>query len=220
MKVYAITGESPLYETTYLLVKQDKVLIIDPGVPSERVLAACDSLKASPIAVLLTHGHVDHILGAEGLQDAGVKVYAHKTEFEVIGGRANLALAMGISLSRLTPDVALSDDDVPDLAPFDVRVIFTPGHTQGSVSYLIDGCLFSGDTLFAGSYGRTDFPTGDEQDLICSICNVLFELPAETPVYSGHNGAVFGESSGGLILAKAETTIGQEYSSNQILNLL
>ena len=220
MKVYVITGEPPLCERTYVVVKESRALVVDPGVPAEKVTEACAAIGALPIAVLLTHGHADHILGARGLQKAGIPVYAHEEEFDLISSRKNLALALGLTLDPMTPDVALHDEDLPDLAPFSVRVLHTPGHTAGGVSYLIDGALFSGDTLFAGSYGRTDFPTGDEQDLVCSIANTLFELPHETPVYAGHGVECFPPVGATCALATADTTIGQEYSTNPILDLL
>ena len=219
MTVYSIVGASPLFERTYLVVRDSKALVVDPGVSADRVLSACAALSATPIAVLLTHGHADHILGARGLQKSGLKVYAAADEFDVISSRKNLALALGLTLEPLTPDVALHDGDTLDLAPFSVTVIATPGHTVGGVSYLIDGTLFSGDTLFAGSYGRTDFPTGDEMDLLCSITNTLFELPKETPVYAGH-GADTAPSGDEILPAEADTTIGDEYYTNPILNLL
>ena len=220
MKVYRLTGASPLGENTYLLAKEGKALIVDPGVSAESILSVCKKAALEPIAVLLTHGHADHILGARGLQRAGIKVYAHRDEFDLISSRKNLALALGVTLEPLVPDVALADEDKPDLYPFDVLALATPGHTAGGVSYLVDGALFSGDTLFAGSYGRTDFPTGDEQDLLCSIANVLFELPKETPVFAGHGLLSYVEEGTLPPLAEPDTTIGEEYYTNPILNLL
>lgn len=217
MTVYSIKS-GLLGENTYLVLKEGKALVIDPGVSAEIILSECRKLSVDPIAVLLTHGHVDHIFGAPGLQKAGIKVYAHSREIEVVQGRANLALALGISLSPFTPDVAIEEGALA-LSPFSVEVIFTPGHTQGGVCYLIDGALFSGDTLFAGSYGRTDFPTGDEQDLLCSIANELFSLPLDTPVYAGHSAGeptVFERAE----LAFPDTKVANEYSTNPILNLL
>ena len=144
----------------------------------------------------------------------------HKEEYEVINGRANLALALGRSLPSMMPDVSVNDEETLELLPFTIKVLLTPGHTQGSVGYLIGENLFSGDTLFAGSYGRTDFPTGDDRDLVCSIVDGLFVLPPKTRVFSGHNGACFGAKNGSLIEAREETTIGYEFSTNPILNLL
>ena len=219
MNVYVIVGDAPLYEKTFLIVKEDKAIVVDPGVAGKTVLSACDELGATPIAVLLTHGHADHILGAKALQEAGIPLYAHAEEFEVITGRENLALVLGRKIPSFTPDFAVQDGNEPDLSPFGVKVLFTPGHTKGSVCYLIDGALFSGDTLFAGSYGRADFPTGDLQDLVCSIANELFELPSETPVYCGH-GCEMPTVIGEAIPAFPDTTIGREYSTNPILDLL
>ena len=214
MTVFALQGEY-LSELTYIVADEDKALIVDPGANAERVLAECKRLSLAPIAVLLTHGHADHVLGAAELQRQGLKVYAHREEFSVIGSKANLCIALGFSLDAFTPDIAVEDDDVIELLPFTVKVIHTPGHTQGGVCYLLDGKLFTGDTLFPGSYGRTDFPTGDEQDLLCSIANVLFELPPETEVYAGH-----GDASRSAEVCPPQTTIGDEYSTNPILYLL
>ena len=214
MTVYALQGDY-LSELTYLVCEEGKALVIDPGTNAQRVLAACKRLSVTPIAVLLTHGHADHDLGAAGLQREGIKIYAHREEVHVISSKANLSIALGFGMEPFTPDVLVKDDDVLDLAPFTVKVIHTPGHTQGGVCYLLGGKLFTGDTLFPGSYGRTDFPTGDEQDLLCSIANVLFELPPETEVYAGHG---FAPSSGAV--CAPQTTIGEEYSTNPILNLL
>lgn len=217
MKIYVIRSRM-LSENTYLAVKEGKALVVDPGVSAEVVLEECRKLSVTPVAVLLTHGHIDHIYGAPELQKAGLKVYAHKDEFEVIAGRANLALALGRSFPPFSPDVALEEGEL-SVPPFLLQVIHTPGHTQGGVCYLVEGALFSGDTLFAGSYGRTDFPTGDEQDLLCSIANELFELPPETEVYCGHGeceNSVFEQAEP----AFPDTTIGKEYSTNPILDLL
>ena len=204
-----------LSECTYLVCEEGCAVVIDPGTTADRILSACARLGVRLLAVLLTHGHRDHTIGAHELQRKGYKVYAHREEFAVIEGRASLALALGLTQDPFVPDVALSDGDSIDLDPVRVKVIYTPGHTQGGVCYLIGGALFTGDTLFPGSYGRTDFPTGDEQDLICSVANELFELPAATEVYSGH-----GDASPEASPCEAQTTIGYEYSTNPILHLL
>lgn len=214
MIVYSMQGEY-LSECTYLIVEGNKAIVIDPGATAQRISAECEKLGVTILAVLLTHGHADHAIGAPGLQEMGYKIYAHKEEFSLIAGRASLSLALGLPHLSYIPDVAVEDGTVLELAPFTIRVIHTPGHTQGGVSYLIGDELFTGDTLFPGSYGRTDFPTGDEQDLVNSICNELFELPKETRVYSGH-----GDATREATLAMPQTTIGEEYSTNPILYLL
>ena len=214
MKVYAMQGEY-LSEITYIVTDGVKAVVIDPGTSANAILSACKKLGVELVAVLLTHGHIDHTLGAFELQSKGFKVYAHKEEVPVLEGRAGLSLLLGLPQRDLHPDVLLEDGAVISLLDFPIDVIFTPGHTQGGVCYLAEGALFSGDTLFPGAYGRTDFPTGDEQDLICSICNVLFDLPKSTEVYSGH-----GDCSTDVAPFAAQTTIGQEYSTNPILHLL
>ncbi len=214
MTIYSIQGEF-LSEITYLVTENDKALVVDPGASGERVLSECADLGVTPVAVLLTHGHADHALGAAYLQKSGIKVYAHKEESSLISSKANLAIALGFALDPFTPDVLVEDEDVLFIDGFSVRVIYTPGHTAGGVCYLIGDALFTGDTLFPGSYGRTDFPTGDEQDLLCSVANVLFELPMGTEVYSGH-----GYAPSKATPCSCQTTIGDEYSTNPILNLL
>ena len=214
MTVYSMQGEF-LSEITYLVVQNGKALVIDPGASGERILAECDSLGVVPVAALLTHGHADHVLGASYLQKHGIKVYAHGEEAALISSKANLAVALGFALDPFVPDVFVKDDDVLSFEWVTVKVIYTPGHTIGGVCYLIENALFTGDTLFPGSYGRTDFPTGDEQDLLCSIANVLFELPMATKVYSGH-----GFASNNAKPCDPQTTIRDECSTNPILNLL
>lgn len=214
MTIFSMQGDY-LSECTYLVCEEGCAIVIDPGTSAERILSECEKIGVRLLAVLLTHGHSDHTVGAHDLQRKGYKVYAHKDEFSVIAGRASLALVLGLPQDSFSPDVALSDGSVIDLKPFKIMVIHTPGHTQGGVCYLINDALFTGDTLFPGSYGRTDFPAGDEQDLICSIANELFELPPETKVFSGH-----GDSTAGASPCNAQSTIGEEYSTNPILYLL
>ena len=217
MKVYKLQGEF-LGENTYLLVKEDACLVIDPGASAERINAACRTLGASIVGVLLTHAHVDHIIGAADLSSEGYPLYLHETDVEILNSRANLALALGLSLKRTEEFLAVKDGQILTVEPFSVQVIHTPGHTAGSVCYLIENMLFSGDTLFYHSYGRTDFPTGDEQDLVCSICNELFELPLDTLVYSGHSFFEKGETA--VMPATPDTTIGEERANNPILELI
>ena len=220
MTIYKLIGEY-LSENTYLLEKEGKILVIDPGASADRVFKAAESIKGEILAVLLTHGHADHAFGATGLEKSGVPVYLLSGEEEVLNGRANLSIALGFSLEKVKDPRPLKDGEILSLPPFEISVIATPGHTAGGACYLIEGELFSGDTLFECSYGRTDFPTGDEQDLLCSIANELFSLPDETPVYSGHSNVNPGqEVFPGVFKALPDTMIGREKTSNPILEWL
>ena len=215
MKVYRIEGAF-LGECTYFAVKGNDCLVIDPGARGDRITEFCAEHGWNIRAVLLTHGHLDHVFGLPELLKKGYPVYLHKEEVGILNGRANLALAFGIAFEKVEKYTAFEGErQVLPLAPFSVEAIYTPGHTSGSVCYYTEGVLFTGDTLFAGSYGRSDLPTGDEQDLLCSIANELFELPADTGVYAGHADR-FADTEE----CAPDTTIGAERESNPILDLL
>ena len=215
MSIYRLSGRF-LEESTYIVSKGEACLVIDPGADAEKILSFCEEKGICIQAVLLTHAHVDHTYGAAELSKLGYPIYLHDSEAELLNGRGNLALAFGVSLEKILKYRTFEGERrTIDLDPFIVEVIHTPGHTAGSVCYLIEGDLFSGDTLFADSYGRTDLPSGDEQDLICSIANELFELPLETFVYAGHSQHAEGEGE-----AQPDTTIGEERITNPILELI
>ncbi len=218
MKVCKLIGDY-LGENTYLIEKTGSILVIDPGTSSEKLFSAAQQLNGKIVAALLTHGHADHAIGAAGLSKAGVPVYLLKEEEPLLNGRASLALALGARMEKTENLRFLKDGETLSIGPFSVFVIATPGHTAGGACYLIDGALFSGDTLFRFSYGRTDFPTGDEMDLINSIANELFSLPNETVVYCGHSDRYIA-SGNDLIAAFPDTTIGEEKEKNPILELL
>ena len=219
MKIYKLIGES-LGENTFLLEKEGKILVIDPGASSDRIRNAAGLLSGDIVAAILTHGHADHARGAAGLEAQGVPIYISEEEKNLLNGRANLALALGFSFEKVKEPCFFREGTLA-LPPFEISVIATPGHTAGGVCFLIEGCLFLGDTLFAGSYGNVNFPTGDEQDLLCSIANELFSLPDETPVYCGHSDFLpQGNRLSDLTEAVPDTYIGREKLCNPILDLL
>lgn len=166
-----------------------EVLIIDPGASAEQLAEKVKEHGLIPRGILLTHGHFDHAAAAEELaQLLDVKIYAHEAEQETLE-------TPGLNLSgwegkaeNYHADVYLKDAQELELAGFKVRVLFTPGHTVGGCCYYFEeqGTLFSGDTLFEGSIGRTDFPKGSASQLIRAIKDKLMILPEETAVYSGH----------------------------------
>lgn len=182
-----------------------EAVIVDPADEAGRIIAHCDGLELKPVAILLTHGHFDHIMAADELiRRYGVEIYAGKREEEVLASpHRNLSGTFG-KRTAIHVHHLLEDGEEVQLAGITFRAIHTPGHTPGSVGYWIEDerVLFSGDTLFFESLGRTDFPGGSQNDIFHSIKEKLFKLPKDTEVYSGH-----GEP----------TTIGHEMAYNPVV---
>ncbi len=197
----------PVRTNCYLVYNgiSKEAVIIDPADRGDRIIQTIEGLSLLPRAILLTHGHFDHIMAAEQLRDRyHIKIYVHEEELELTADPAlNAAMDFGMSGS-VTADEGLEDGQVLQLAGFRIKVLHTPGHTKGGVCYYFseDGVLFSGDTLFAQSVGRTDLPTGSYSQLIRSIKEKLLVLPEETRVFPGHD---------------EETTIGYELTHNPYL---
>lgn len=175
----------------YILYREDskKAVVFDPADAPEHIENVLAELGLELEAVLLTHGHFDHIMAANKLKEKyGVQVIAHEEEAEIAKEPGlNLSCQFGLGYS-LNVDKTVKDGEVLDIAGFSMKVIHTPGHTKGSVCYYLekDEVLFSGDTLFAGSVGRSDFPTGSGATLIRSIRDKLAVLPDHTEVFPGH----------------------------------
>ena len=175
----------------YFAINDDtkEVLIVDPGDMAKKLAEKVKEQGLTPVGILLTHGHFDHALGAEELSKLlDVKVYAHEAEKETLENPSiNLSGWEG-KRDVYHADVYVKDEEVLELAGFQVKALFTPGHTVGGCCYYFNeqNVLFSGDTLFEGSIGRTDFPKGSASQLIRAIKEKLMVLPDETAVYSGH----------------------------------
>lgn len=167
-----------------------QAVVVDPADNGAYVLNKCRELNVKPVAVLLTHGHFDHILAVKDICRAfPCKVYAGREEDRLLKDPSlNLSGSMGSEQTSLEADVLVKEGDELSLIGFTWKVLETPGHTAGSVCYYVESeqVLLSGDTLFAGSLGRTDLPTGDMRDIVCSIREKLLSLPADTMVYPGH----------------------------------
>ncbi len=175
---------------TYVLTADGKTaVVIDPAQP--RVESELIRLGLKAEYVLLTHCHFDHVGGVAALRSAGAKVLCSTAEKPLIGTAADLFEAFGAPRTPFRVDETLSDGETRNFCGIEIRTLFTPGHTRGGVCYLAadtDGkkYLFTGDTLFAGSIGRTDFPTGDIGELRESLKR-LAALDGDMPVYAGHN---------------------------------
>lgn len=176
---------------TYLVKNQDtgELLIIDPADAAGRIQEKIGQLEGRPAAILLTHGHFDHMLAADALRSAyDIPVYACIQEKDLLkNARYNLS-ASWASPHVMEADRYLADGETFREAGFEIRLLHTPGHTEGSCCYYLpeEAVLFSGDTLFAGSVGRTDFPTSSGADMRKSLQRLLSELPADTRVCPGH----------------------------------
>lgn len=198
----------PVQTNCYLAINKEtkETIIIDPGDDADRIGMRLKQLEAKPAAILLTHGHFDHAGAAKALAaQYDILVYAHEKEAETLAdSRMNLSGPLAGGATTYHADVFLKDEQELTLAGLHMRVLFTPGHTPGGCCYYFprEDVLFSGDSLFRGSVGRTDFPGGSMHTLVDSVRNKLMSLPENTIVYPGHD---------------IETTIEQERMYNPFL---
>ena len=163
-------------------------VVIDPGGMAKQILAYIREAKISVKAVLDTHGHCDHIGANDAIRDeTGAPLYIHKEDAAMISDmKLNLSAFMGFRVISRPAEHLLSEGDNISFGQSELEVIHTPGHTKGGVCFVGEGVAFTGDTLFAGSIGRSDFPGGSERDLIGNIKQKLLVLPDDMKVYSGH----------------------------------
>jgi len=178
--------------------------VIDPGDDADRILMALAEDKLTVQYILNTHGHFDHVGGNRRIKDAsGAELLIHEEDAPMLASLPQAAAAFGLSAeSSPAPDRNIADGERITFGDITFTVLHTPGHSPGGVSFHADGTVFVGDTLFAGSIGRTDFEGGDFNTLIASIKNKLFPLGDSVTVYTGHGPA---------------TTIGQEKRMNPFL---
>ena len=191
----------------YLIINKEnkEALLVDPADNALRISNVIEENGCTLKAILLTHGHFDHIMGIDTLRrEWSVPVYASALEQKVLTD-ANVNLSVAYGAGYVFADAKFLEDGASlALAGYQIRMISTPGHTAGGCCYYIEEeeVLFSGDTLFAGSVGRTDFPTGSMSTLVRSVKERLLSLPEDTQVYPGHMEA---------------TTIGFEKENNPFL---
>lgn len=168
--------------------KTKQAVIIDAPCEGGEIMDYIEEEKLEVKYILLTHAHFDHIGALDYLKECtGAKVVIHEFEKDAISDpKVNLALFAGVDSPSCTPDMTVVDDDVITFGECSLKVLFTPGHTVGSVCYYTEDSLFSGDTLFFGDVGRCDFPGGDFDIISESIKKQLYILPDCTDVYPGH----------------------------------
>jgi len=180
----------------------DEAVVIDPSGDAGQLQLELAALGAKCAAILITHGHWDHLGAVADLAEAtGAPVYMADDE-RVLLEDLNSFTPPGIELRPYSPDFGLGGDETLELAGISFQTLRVPGHSPAHLAYHVDGCLFSGDLVFAGSVGRTDLPGADWETLVDSIRTLADRFPPETVVYPGHG---------------PKTTLGTELARNPFL---
>lgn len=196
----------PLQSNCHIVVCDESkdAVIIDPGDEGARIINTVEELGISPVMILLTHGHGDHIGAvAEVKSRFNIPIWMHKEEAHMLlDPTANLSVFLGVEITAPPADFTFTEQDTLSFSGQDIRVIETEGHSPMGCCFLFDTHLISGDALFKGSIGRTDFPGGSHDLLMKRIKNKLLTLPDDTIVYPGHG---------------PNTTIGYEKKHNPFL---
>ena len=180
----------PLFSNCYIVWDDDNKqgVIIDPGDDPDIILEKVKELNISIKYILATHGHFDHVGAVAPLKrELNVDFLAHEGDLFFIEDGEKSARSWGIKIEQPPkPDRFINDGERIKVGGFELEVLHTPGHSPGGVSFLFDRMIFSGDTLFQGSIGRTDFRKGSFEVLAKSIKTRLYNLPDDTIVYTGH----------------------------------
>ena len=185
------------YQTNcYILSTRDQALIVDPGDEAQKIIAYLAGGGLKPVAILITHGHLDHIGALKEVQEKyGIPVYAHQDETEYFtNSKYNFSWKSGrtpIEFTDLSMFNFIEEDGIIQLLDQKIDVRHVPGHSSGSIAFYFkeNGIVIVGDALFKGSIGRTDLPNGNHEQLIKNIETKLFTLPDSTIVYPGHGPA-------------------------------
>ena len=196
----------PLETNCYLVYCQESLecAVVDPGAEPERIFRLIAEYNLRPVILLNTHGHIDHIGANKDVKEKyDIPLCVHRSDESMLSSalQSELSFFLGAKDSP-SPDRYFEDGGIIEIGRSSLRVIHTPGHSPGSVSFLGDGFVLSGDTLFFGGVGRTDLPGGSWTELEHSIRNKILTMPDETKVLPGHG---------------PFTTVGQERMSNPFI---
>lgn len=191
-RVQVKTPQVGLLTNSYIICDEEtkEAMVIDPGGEPKRIAEVLDILEAKLKYIFLTHCHADHIGGVGELKNLkGGKILVSRPDSEGLYNKdINLAEYINMEIPELEADSRVDDGDLIHVGNIEFKIIATPGHTKGGLSLYSEkeGLVFTGDTLFSGSWGRTDLPTGSFVEIITSITDKLMTLPDDTIVYPGH----------------------------------
>ncbi len=197
----------PFQSNCYLIggAESDRLIVLDPGAEPDHISGAIDESDRTPVSILATHGHIDHVGAVADLQDRyDLPFYLHPSDVDWVKNidqQADMFSLPAPDRPEITGD--LEGGKIIEEAGLTLDVIHTPGHTQGEVSFVLSDRCFVGDCVFSGSIGRTDFPGGDRQTLLASIRDKILTLPDDTILHPGHG---------------PDTTVEKEATSNPFLN--
>ncbi|MBU1171693.1 MAG: MBL fold metallo-hydrolase [Proteobacteria bacterium] len=168
--------------------KTRKAVVVDPGDEGDVILSVLAKDKLTVEHIINTHGHFDHVGANKRLKEVtGADILIHAKDAPMLGHLKEMAMAFGMRMENSPPaDKLLSDGDIINFGEAKLKVLHTPGHSEGGISLLADDFVIAGDTLFQGSIGRTDLPGGDYKTLIKSIKTKLLSLGDNIKVYTGH----------------------------------
>jgi hydroxyacylglutathione hydrolase len=194
-------------ETNCFLVyceETQECAIVDPGAEGDKIFALISEKAFKPVVILNTHGHIDHIGANRDMKERfNIPLRIHSLDSPMLGETQQSELSFFLQASTSPPaDSFFEEGDKIEIGKFSLDVIHTPGHSPGSVSFVGDGFLLSGDTLFCQGVGRTDLPGGNWEEMVSSVKNKIFTLPEEMVVLPGHG---------------PSTSIGREKNTNPFI---
>lgn len=179
-----VTG--PISVNTYIIINNERCVVVDPCGKYDEIMNIVDSRPIE--GVLLTHGHFDHIGIAHLFYDKGIDIYLHYADIDKINKQNMLAMQFGLKMRKFEVNKPLYGGEILDLIGLKFQALHTPGHSAGSVVFIVNDNIFSGDTLFLESYGRTDLFDGDFPMIKDSIISKIFCLQGEYNIFPGHDG--------------------------------